>query len=326
MRQRAVRCLAGALALGLSSACARGPAAPVERPAPRPEPPPAVAKAAPWVDVPIERLPSGHLAVAVRTGKGQELRFLLDTGASVTVVTPKTRELLGIGGSEGTRARAKAAGGNAGAVRLVELPRLSLGGRPLEDVTAAVMHLDHLNEPLGAEPAGVLGQNVFAAYVVEFDLAAGRLRLYERDAAPAWDEPARLVPLGRTGLFAVEARIDPGAVDVLAVVDLGAGRTVVNHPAAEAAGIDPRALGQRESIHGASQGEIEAAVHTFERLSVGGVVVERPRLLVAQLPVFRPLGLARRPAVILGFDQLDGRIVGLDIEGRRFHLGPAKAR
>ena len=143
----------------------------------RPEPAPAVAKAAPWVEVPIERLPSGHLAVAVRTGKGQELRFLLDTGASVTVVTPKTRELLGIGGSEGTRARAKAAGGNAGAVRLVELPRLSLGGRPLEDVTAAVMHLDHLNEPLGAEPAGVLGQNVFAAYVVEFDLAAGRLRL-----------------------------------------------------------------------------------------------------------------------------------------------------
>ncbi len=274
-------------------------------------------------DVPIERLASGHLAVAVHVRGAGPLRFLLDTGASVSVVTPATRARLGAAARAGPRAHAKTAAGSAGRVELVDLPPVRLGGHATEGLVAAVMPLDHLAEPLGGEPAGVLGQNFFASYVVEFDLGAAHLRLYDPARAPAWDGAVPLAPLRGTGLFAVEARLEPGDVPLSAVIDLGAGRSVVNLAAARAMGLDVQALREAEAIRGASRGDVSAKTHRFARLSVGGITVEGPRLLVADLPVFRPLGLARRPAMILGFDQLDGRVVGLDVGRRRLFLGPA---
>jgi predicted aspartyl protease len=106
-------------------------------------------------------------------------RFVLDTGASVSVITPDTARSAGVEPT-GESPTAVGAGGPVRA-RFARLKTLRVGPRSARNLEVAVMNLDRIEKPLGIRVAGLIGYNFLRKYVVIIDYRAGRLHL-ERDA------------------------------------------------------------------------------------------------------------------------------------------------
>jgi hypothetical protein len=69
------------------------------------------------------------------------------------------------------------AAGIAEDVKLLELPKLSLGLSKLDKVNAAVLDLEPVNETAGFTQSGILGGNFLKNFHVYFDFARGSIRL-----------------------------------------------------------------------------------------------------------------------------------------------------
>ena len=106
-------------------------------------------------------------------GKGP-FRFVLDTGASGSVVTPKAAKALGLHGS-GT-AKAIGAGGSTD-VMLTRLDSLELGG---EKVTGLTLAIDEMKDVSAVVPNldGIVGYDFLRRFVLEIDYPASTLRLH----------------------------------------------------------------------------------------------------------------------------------------------------
>jgi predicted aspartyl protease len=289
----------------------------------------AQAKEAPkLVELPLRRSASGHVLVAVELGSLGIRDFVLDTGASISVITPGMRDGLGIAADAGLVAEGRGAGGSLGEIRVVTIPHLRVGGRSYDGHTVAVMDVEHLAEKLGQPFAGILGRNFLERHVLDVDFPAGQLRLWPPDAAVSGVESLQQVGFTRFeagGLIRVEVVLD-GKVAMPAVLDLGAGRSVIDWQAATAAGRSRKSKQLRkppEPLLGADGSAIETRVGTFAKVEVGGVSWGAPELFVADLPVFQTLGLGGEPAMVLGVDFFGRRRVVVDYAGGKLHLGSA---
>jgi aspartyl protease family protein len=132
------------------------------RPAPRPHETP----------IPLERGPGGWLAEVVLNDT-RAARFLVDTGASVSVVSPEIARELGIG-----------AGGDAAAVELrtisgrtsgtlVVISSVRVGDSEADDVRAVV-------HAVGPGMDGILGNSFLGRFTVTIDPERRELRLRPR--------------------------------------------------------------------------------------------------------------------------------------------------
>jgi predicted aspartyl protease len=115
----------------------------------------------------------GRPIVDVRVNGKGPYRFILDTGASMTVIDAALKAELKLPTMPGMRA---AAPGHGPAPEIVSVDSLSVGGARLRGVTAALM-------PLGAfltgeqAPRGVLSASVFPGHLVTFDYPSRRIVL-----------------------------------------------------------------------------------------------------------------------------------------------------
>jgi hypothetical protein len=62
-------------------------------------------------------------------------------------------------------------------VKLLQLPRLSLGLTKLEKINAAVLDMEPVNETAGFTQSGILGGNFLRHFRIYFDFARGTMRL-----------------------------------------------------------------------------------------------------------------------------------------------------
>lgn len=316
-----------ALALGCAAAPDQSPGAPVagataQADAPQPE------QTEPLVTLPLRQLVTHHIVVPVALRDGEPVDFILDTGASMSVITPATRDALGFAPDEGMVAQGKGAGGSMSEVRVVIIDRLRVGDRRYENHTVAVTDLSHLEAKLGAPIGGILGANFLDKHVVEIDFPAKKLLLHPGGALE--DGSVGVGDMGRIeyeqfaagGLIKVAVSLD-GKKPMPAVLDLGAGRTVMNWKAAKAAGVTRRSKGLRrpkEPLLGADSKPIETAGYTFERVELGAASFARPEIFMADLPVFETLGIAADPAMIFGVDMFRDRRIVLDYGARTLYV------
>lgn len=113
------------------------------------------------------------LVPAEVNGRGP-YRFLLDTGASCSVVSPRMAAELGLSGSE---AKAVSVLGDL-AAQSVCLQSLTSIGHTRHDVAAAVIDMfDFTSNAAGAPVDGILGYNFLKEFVVEIDYPARQLSL-----------------------------------------------------------------------------------------------------------------------------------------------------
>ena len=134
-----------------------------------------VAIAQPVVSAPLHRLHTGDLgalmAVDAQLG-GQPWRCLVDSGASIALVSPALAQRHALKVIE--RTRVATAGGTMQMDR-VALPAVEIAGQRVEAPQALVLDLARHLGDAGAAVDGLIGAPAWRDRVARFDLAAGRL-------------------------------------------------------------------------------------------------------------------------------------------------------
>jgi len=138
------------------------------------------------VEVPLRTTSSGFLSGEVGLdGFDKNVNFIIDTAASITVISEKLsqqEQLLDL--LKPSKMRVFGAAGVAEDVKLLQLPRLSLGLSKLEKINAAVLDMEPVNETAGFTQSGILGGNFLRHFRIYFDFARGAMRLEPLNQKP----------------------------------------------------------------------------------------------------------------------------------------------
>ncbi len=131
------------------------------------------------LEIPVRTTSSGFISGEVHLeGIEKPLNFIIDTGASISVVSEKLVEQEDLAAYiEPTRMRVFGAAGVSENVKRVLLPRVVLGPFAREQVSAAVLDMESLNETTGFTQSGILGGNFLRLFRVIFDFQRGVIRL-----------------------------------------------------------------------------------------------------------------------------------------------------
>jgi tetratricopeptide (TPR) repeat protein len=144
------------------------------------------------VEIPVRTTASGFISGEVLVqGIEKPQNFIIDTGASVSVVSEKLAEQEDLASYlQPTRMRVFGAAGVAEDVKTVLLPKVLLGTFAREKISAAIMDLEPLNETAGFTQSGILGANFLRHFRVSFDFPHAVIRLEpiikteKRDSTP----------------------------------------------------------------------------------------------------------------------------------------------
>src|SRR5215211_3075314 len=138
------------------------------------------------IEVPLRTTSSGFLSGEVGLdGFAKNLNFIIDTAASITVISEKLsqeEQLLDL--LQPSKMRVFGAAGVTEDVKLLQLPRLSLGLSKLEKINAAVLDMEPVNETAGFTQSGILGGNFLRHFRIYFDFARGAMRLEPLNQKP----------------------------------------------------------------------------------------------------------------------------------------------
>jgi tetratricopeptide (TPR) repeat protein len=139
-------------------------------------------------DLPIRSTSSGFWSSAVEfDGLRRPLNFIVDTGASISVVSQQLHEREDLSGFE-QKARLKifGAAGVSENVPLLLVPRVRIGSYTHPHLAAAVLDMAPINETSGFEQTGIIGGNLLRFFRVTFDFHRGVVRL---EMLPGYQPP-----------------------------------------------------------------------------------------------------------------------------------------
>lgn len=303
MRPRAATVIAALLATCLTPAA--WSAAPPDPPAP----PSGIDPAASDADIISARaMAEARMAVDVKIGPHGPFRFLVDTGAQNTVVGEALARRLAL-----PPGRDAVVSGIAGTlpVRTVILEEIALGRRRYFGLLAPL--LDEAN--IGAD--GIIGVDSLQGQRLLIDFANQRLIIDEPRNIGAKEGYEIVVTARRRSgqLVVTNARIDGVRVNV--ILDTGSDGTIGNPALLTALGKRGTALSPTviSSVTGQSAA---ASIAVARRLEIHGMAITNVAIAFADAPPFRKLGLAEKPAVLLGMREL--RVfprIAIDFPARR---------
>lgn len=123
------------------------------------------------VTLPLRLTSSGFLSGEVQIeGVDTPLNFIVDTGASVSVISDDVANLESISAFENDeKMRVIGSAGVTDGVSSFLLPKISFGSHSRTSITAIALDLDLINEASGFEQAGILGGNFLRNYRMTFD-------------------------------------------------------------------------------------------------------------------------------------------------------------
>ncbi|MFL6283971.1 MAG: aspartyl protease family protein [Pyrinomonadaceae bacterium] len=131
------------------------------------------------IEIPIRTTSSGFWSGEVNIeGLEKPANFIIDTGASISVVSQALATRAGMDRlAQSGRIRVYGAAGLADNIQTILLPRISLGTQERQNVYAAVLDMDPINETAGFEQTGIVGGNILRHFRVSFDFVHGVVRL-----------------------------------------------------------------------------------------------------------------------------------------------------
>ena len=147
--------------------------------------------AAASMEIPLRTTLGGYLSGEVRLeGVERPLNFIIDTGASVSVVSQRlaVREEMDRFARE-QRLKVYGAAGVAEDVKMLILPRITLGSFVRERVPAVVLDLNTINETNGFDQTGIIGGNFLRHFRITFDFQRGVVRLEPLTTASVLETP-----------------------------------------------------------------------------------------------------------------------------------------
>ncbi|MFM8440797.1 MAG: aspartyl protease family protein, partial [Acidobacteriota bacterium] len=127
--------------------------------------------------LPLRLTSSGFLSGEVHLeGIESPFNFIVDTGASVSVITPQVTALEELNSYlRDERMRVVGAAGVIEDVRSFILPKMTFGPHSVKSVRAIELDLEIINEASGFRQTGILGGNFLKNYRITFDFQKSRV-------------------------------------------------------------------------------------------------------------------------------------------------------
>jgi predicted aspartyl protease len=262
----------------------------------------------------------GRVVVPVRINGQGPFRFIVDTGASHSTISPQLAHHLGLIPADGANVVVNGITGAAQTffvtVDSLQAGDLTIGGTSLPVVWAQVM--------AGAD--GILGAAGLSEKSLLIDFQRNRVEIARRIDSFLRAQSVRIhaMPVTYGGLIAVDARV--GRTRVTAIVDTGAERTLGNLALRHALKMpQSRGVVTLTSVYGATEevetGEIDAAPPiTIDSLHITDVAV-----VYGDFHIFKVWGLQDTPALIIGMDVL-GTVASLSIDFKNKDVYVASVR
>ena len=262
----------------------------------------------------LEQLTSGHMIVAVGL-MAEKLPFVVDTGASITVITPATRKMLGLDEDSDQKLNIMGPGGQLQRTNLQVIDRLALGKTEHIDLQAVEMDLPQVKNKEGKPIAGILGQNFFMQHDLVIDFSNMQLEIhpkgtFAKDSEDLKEYTAVSFRLAAENML-FSAKVDKHMA-IPALLDMGSTRTIINDAAAVILGALPGAKNMLaiEVNRGVDNTRFPCRVYRFETLQLGEWQTVKPIIQACNLPLFYETGMQKVPAIILGLNLFkDKRLV-----------------
>ena len=262
----------------------------------------------------------GRIVVPVRINGQGPFRFIVDTGANHSTISPGLVQTLGLQPSATASIVLDGITGSA-QVTFVTVERLQAGDLTLEETDLPVVSADVLG---GAD--GILGAAGFTTQSLMVDFQHNRVAISRAVAAAVRAESTKIHALRLThGLITLQALV--GGVRVQAVIDTGAERTLGNLALRDALHMPGRrgAVVQVTSVYGATEkiesGEIQfAPTIVIESLRIADVAV-----VYGDFHIFKIWQMTDKPTMIIGMDVL-GTVpaLGIDFEKQDVYLASVR--
>jgi predicted aspartyl protease len=277
---------------------------PAPAPSASPEPEYAVSTRLDW---------AGRVLAPVMVNDQGPFRFILDTGANRSVLSPRLVATLGLDSS------AHAPVSVHGVTGIAVLPAVQVARMQAGDV---VLQRDRqmpvLTRPILADADGVLGVEGLGSARIDIDFADDRVTIAPSSGRPRADPGFITIPatLHNEGLLMVAARV--GRVRTKAIIDTGAERTLGNAALRNALLLTPRrgAEPTLTTVLGATPALGEGMTLVAPTIYLGQAELKNLEVTFADLHVFRIWNLEREPAILIGMDLL-GTVERLIIDYRR---------
>lgn len=258
----------------------------------------------------------GRVTVPVTiNGKGP-FRFIVDTGANHSTITPDLVQKLGLQPSEAASIVLDGITGSA-QVTFVNIDRLQAGEMTIEATAMPVVSADIMG---GAD--GILGAAGFTTNSLMVDFQHNRVAISRNVAAAVRTEAQKVHALRQAhGLITLETRV--GGVPVLAVIDTGSERTLGNLALRDALRMPgrPAAVAQVTSVYGATE-KIEAGeIRIAPTIVIQSLRIIDVAIVYGDFHIFKVWEMTDKPAMIIGMDVL-GTVpaLGIDFERQDVYL------
>jgi predicted aspartyl protease len=264
----------------------------------------------------------GRVIVPVTiNGKGP-FRFIVDTGANHSTISPALVQTLGLQPSAEASVLLNGITGSA-QVTFVKVDRLQAGDMTIEATALPVVSADVMN---GAD--GILGAAGFTTKSLMVDFQHNRVAISGSVAAAVRTEAMKVHALRLThGLITLETRV--GGVRVQAVIDTGSERTLGNLALRDALRMPGRrgALVQVTSVYGATE-KIEAGeIRIAPTIVIESLRITDVAIVYGDFHIFKVWEMTDKPAMIIGMDVLGTvPVLGIDFERQDVYLAGTRGK
>ena len=279
------------------------------------------------VDLLVDSPTSDKIFVQVDLGLDEPALFLVDTGASVTVVNAAVVEALGLVPDPG-RGIIEGMGGSTPWSSVV-IPSMRIGDVELLHVEAAADVRGVPSFGGGPPMQGILGNNVWQNFVLTVDYPTALLELDRGAPPPVLDNAAPMLFDGMHCYSFVRLESGPLEHQVLLAIDTGARGVLLS--GFSGAPLASLATQGEEALMGIGSGEDLPATGIMrstrriplDRVTIGGATIDDPgdaQWVNFEGPV--RIGPASMPGLV-GHSVLKDHRVVFDIPGERFALTPS---
>jgi len=233
-------------------------------------------------DLPVTVTPYNTILVTGKI-KGEDVQLEIDTGSDSTMFDNTVISRFGVQPYEKEYVL-RGAGGESRRNFKAKIPGLALGNFNASDMTLLVSSNRFLPDGVYA----LLGADFLLSFDLDLDLANNRIGLFQHNACAAepvyWANTFSEADLHvRENKIYVVAELDQKPFE--AMLDTGAGRTVISTTLTKRMGLDVSAPGMIKAgmAYGIDRHPIDNYRYRFSELHIGDEVVKNPTLNVANL-------------------------------------------
>jgi predicted aspartyl protease len=285
---------------------------------------------APWpVECKLHRVASfpmtrvGDLVTIPVTINGVQKNFLVDTGGYVTSVSQTTAKAMKLEPHDIVFNRIQDAGGKD-AKQYVYADSFRLGAMETKKFDLMV---DQVNQ---AGIDGTLAPDLLRNFDVEFDFATMTMNLFRPhpcdDKAAYWTKDYIALPMEVTQAGHTRVGVTLDGEDMDAILDTGASFSVMTLGSARrffSLGPDSAGVVKAGHLNGGEGSVMDSYRYGFKSLTMGGVAVSNPRLLLSDAPTVLS---GEHVSLILGMTEMHYLHLYFAYHERKLYISPIQAQ